>query len=273
MKRFSFICSKRTKDYISDVGPLLRRMINLQELKLNLSILRSSCALIDGRELSNEIVSHMPHLNKFVFDISTYVSRNNVRMTLSSNEDIQRSFNDWKFGEVISHFEILSIADDYSRHHIYSMPYEFETFYYVSNTFRGGIFNNVRRLIMIDSHSFEYHFFKVISQQFPFLTGLYVENFQSQGEHQKSTTPIEFPNLIDLNIFDCHVDYAQQFLDHNRCYLPSLLNLDITYQSLATATNNFTNDATRFVCGKLKSLHINEPFVRAQNFDEYFPLL
>ena len=273
MKHFSFTCSDRTKDYVTHVGPLLRRMINLEELKLNLSILRSDSAYIDGHELDDEILAYMPYLSKFAFSIITYLFHNDVEMSLPSNGDIQQSFIDWKFGEVVSYLEIISDEDDYSRHHIYSMPYEFDLFKYVSNHFQGDIFSNVRRLMMADSQPFEYHFFKVIAEHFPFLTGLYVENVQSQSEQQQLTTLIEFPHLVDLNIVQCHEDYAQQFLDYNRCYLPSLLNLDITYQSLATATKYFTNDATRVTCGKMRSLHIKEPFVRTENFDEYFPLL
>jgi hypothetical protein len=38
-------------------------------------------------------------------------------------------------------------------------------------------------------------------------------------------------------------------------------------------THNFTNDATRLTCAKLTSLKTDEPFVRPENFDQYFPLL
>ncbi len=84
---------------------------------------------------------------------------------------------------------------------------------------------------------------------------------------------IIFRHLVILDLFDAHIDYAEQFLFDKNTHLPRLLYLRIRYESLRMVTNNFTNDEARLTCGKLKCLEIHEPFVRPKNFHEYFPLL
>jgi hypothetical protein len=76
-----------------------------------------------------------------------------------------------------------------------------------------------------------------------------------------------------LKLETAHVDYAEQFLLEKNTYLPRLMNLNIGFESLAMVTNNFTNDAARINCAKLKCLNIDEPFVRPENFHQFFPLL
>jgi len=260
-------------DYDNLVIPLLRRMINLEELKLFLSILRVNSTYIDGIQLHNEILIYMPRLNKFTFSIETGVIIKNITIDLPSNEDIQRSFIGSKYGQVGSHVEIIPVEGNQSRCRIYSLPYQFNGFFYLTNTFQGGMFNYVRCLMMIDSRPFECNFFKVISQDFPFLAKLYIINAQPQKDKQQSSTLIIFPHLILLDLVACYMDYAEQFLVDKNCHLPPLIDLSIRYKSLAMVTKNFTNDSTRLTCAKLTSLTIEEPFVRPENFDQYFPLL
>jgi hypothetical protein len=121
---------------------------------------------------------------------------------------------------------------------------------------------------MADRRPFEHNFFKVISQDFPFLKGLSIFNNQSQQNKQQSSTSIIFPHLICLYLVRAHWNYAEQFLFNRNTHLPSLLNLSIDYEPLAIVTNNFTNDAARFNCVKLRNPTIFEPFVRPKNFDE-----
>ena len=225
---------------------------------------------IDGVELQDEILIFMPRLKKFAFNLITSLLCNKVDIFRLPNEDIQRSFIDWKFGQVASHLEMFSVDTGQIRHHIYSLPYEFD-FFYVSSTFQGGTFDNVRRLLMKDSRPFECHFFKMISQHFPFLTGLYVANRHPQNEQRESTTPIVFPYLARLSLGNCHEDYVYQLLVHSKCHLPRLSDLTVGYTLLAIVTNNFTNDATRPACSKVTNLTLNESFVRTKHFDEYFP--
>jgi len=214
----------------------------------------------------------MPQLNKFTFKIETGVLCKNKKIALSSNEYVQRSFIAKVYGQVGSQVESLS-GEGESKCRIYSLPYQFDAYFNLSNSFEGGMFNNVRCIMMRDSHPFEYNFFKVISQDFPFLTQLYIINDEPQKDKQQSSIPIIFPHLIFLKFSRCHVDYVEQFLIDKNCYLPRLLNLGIQYELLVTVTHNFTNDATRLTCAKVTSLNITEPFVRSENFDQYFPLL
>ncbi|CAF3954421.1 unnamed protein product [Rotaria sordida] len=126
---------------------------------------------------------------------------------------------------------------------------------------------------MNDIRPFEYQLFKKISENFPCLKELIICNREAQTDKQHLSTLIRFPHLILLNLVMTHVDYAEQFLSDKKTDLPCLLDLCIEYESLIMVTNNFTNNATRLHCAKLKGLHINKPFVRPKHFHQYFPLL
>ncbi|CAF1015413.1 unnamed protein product [Rotaria magnacalcarata] len=285
LKNFSLRSFPRTYFYDDLIIPLLRRMINLEELILNLSIIRVDSNYIDGLQLYDDILIYMPRLNKFIFSIDTSVVEKNIKIALSSNEDIQRSFIRREYGPVGSHVDIFSRENGCrghmyslpyefkSRCHIYSLPYQFKNYSYLNNDFQGGIFDNVQYLMMTDFRPFERNFFKIISQSFPLLQHLYIFNDEPQKDKQQSTTFITFSHLIYLYLDCAHVDYAEQFLSDKQCHLPCLLNLSISYESLAMATNNFTNDATRLTSSKLTSLRLKGPFVTPENFHLYFPSL
>jgi hypothetical protein len=258
--------------YEDRIIPLLRRMINLEELMLFLSILRVNSTYIDGIQLYDDILIYMPLLKKFSFSINTGVLCKNMKINLASNEDIQRSFNRKEYEQVGSYVKIIE-TDVESSCHIYSLPYHFQSFGDLDNSFQGGVFCNVRCLVLKDSHPFEHNFFKVISESFPYLKELYILNNEPQKDKQLSTTTIIYPHLILLDIVSAHVDYAEQFFFEEKTHLPRLLNLYIRYESLAIVTNNFTSDATRLTCSKVTCLTIKEPFVRPANFQRYFPLL
>ena len=276
---------RRTLLYDDLILPLLQRMINLEQLFLYLLLVRNNKDYIDGNQLDDDILIYMPRLNKFSFNIDTYIEKNNNQIVFSSNEDIQRSFKRKEYGSVSSLVEyftnqkercchICAMPYQYrSRCHIYSLPYQFEDFAFLTNSFQGGILESVLSLIMTDCCSFEHNFFKLISQSFPLLKQLIIRNNEPQKEKQQSMTLIKFSHLIVLNIASAHTDYAEQFLVDKYCQLPHLLNLSIGYESLARVTNNFTNDATRFTCSQLTSISINESFVLPKNFHQYFPLL
>ncbi|CAF1042146.1 unnamed protein product [Adineta steineri] len=261
LKYFSLMSYRRTVCYDNLIIPLLRRMINLEELILFLSIITEK-NYIDGIQLYDSILIYMPRLNKFSFSIDTYIAEHNIEFALSSNEDIQRSFIRKEYGSVYSQVEIF--PREYKRRCTsWSLPYRFES----------GLFNNVQSLIMADFRPFEHGFFKIISQSFPLLKKLYILNDEPQKHKQQPRKCIIFSHLVLLFLHRAHVDYAEQFLSEKYCYLPSLLDLSVGYKSLALVTNNFTNDETRVSCSKLTALHIKEPFVLPINFHEYFPLL
>ncbi|CAF3492767.1 unnamed protein product [Rotaria socialis] len=285
LKHFSLMSYPHILLYDSLIVPLLRRMINLENLILYLSRIRNNKNYIDGNELYNDILIYMPQLNKFTFNIRTNVDKKNDGIVFSSNEDIQHSFRRKEYGLVGSYVETFTTSSEYkcysnsmpyhfkSRSHIYSLPYQFKNFDLLSNSFEGGMFGNVQSLIMTDIYPFEHNFFNIISQSFPLLKELHIINEKPQKNKQQTMPLIVFSHLIDLNLFCAHADCAEQFLVNKHCYLPCLLNINICYEPLTLVTNNFTNDATRLTCSKLTSVCIKEPFVSPETFSKYFPLL
>jgi hypothetical protein len=213
----------------------------------------------------------MPLLKKFTFSIDTGVCARILKLIFhqmkifnlaSLEEDMNKLWLIYSKSQQKAKVDVISI-----NFHINSI-----LFFYRSNAFHGGMFYNDWCLFMIDSRLLQRNF-KVISQSFPILKNFYIHNDESQTDKQQSTTFMMFPHLILLNLYLAHVDYAEQFLIDKNCHVPRLQNLGIKYESLATVTHNFTNDATRLIGTKLTSLKINEPIVRLRNFDQYFPLL
>ena len=49
----------------------------------------------DGNDIKINIINHMPQLNKFTFNVHSYSSFYNEN-NLPSNEDIQKTFKDFK---------------------------------------------------------------------------------------------------------------------------------------------------------------------------------
>ncbi|CAF4211999.1 unnamed protein product [Rotaria sordida] len=275
LKHLSFIA--RTDTYYHDIHtlvfPLIRRMINLEELKLYLLIKIFDSNFIDGTQLYDQLLFHMTKLNEFTFSIQTLVYRCKTNISLSSNEDIQRSFDGREYQQVGSYVDINSDIIE-AKCHIYSLPYVFEYLPEINNSFPGGMFHTVRYLIMIDGHSFEHKFFQLISHDLPFLEMLDVHNSKPQKDKQySSTTLITFSYLKLLNLKSAHVDYAEQFLFTKITHLPRLLNLCISYESLTMITKNFTINTKCLNFNKLKDLDLDGSFPRPENFHQYFPLL
>jgi len=246
-------------------------MSNLEELTLYLSIKRIESTYIDGTHLYDEILIHMPQLNKFRFSINTLVFNKDIRINLPSNNDIQHSFFKRGYQQIDSytHNESTEIG---STCHIYSLPYQFDKFYNMNCHFQGGIFDKVWCVMMTErEHSFEHKLFQIISHSFPFLQTLIICNYEPQKRKQHSSTIITFPHLLTLDLQRANADYGAQFLCDTKIHLPCLLNLKIIYESLVMITNNFTNDLTRLTCAPLQSLIIYGSYVPPENFHTYFP--
>jgi hypothetical protein len=247
-------------------------MLNLEELTLFLSVVRMKLTYIDGTHLYNDILVHMPRLNKFTFSINTQVVNLGDKIDLQSNNDIRHSFIKIGYQNVDSYADV-ELLEFGAECHVYSLPYQFNTFSDLTNSFQGGRFDKVRNLAMNDIRPFELEFFKIISQDFPFLQRLAVINSEPQKNKQHSSTLITFPHLDSLQIIFAHIDYVEQFLFQTNIRLPRLTQLTIEYEALVLVTNNFTNDATRSICSQLRHIYFHEPFVRPENFDSYFPSL
>jgi hypothetical protein len=260
-------------------------MINIEELTLFLSIIRIDSNYTNGIQLHDDILCYMPRLNKFHFSIETAIVKNKCDLVLSTNEDIQRSFIGRGFGPVGSSVEIFARENGsqgyaysvshqfYSRSMIYTLPYQFTYYFYLSHSFQNGNFEKVQTLSMADLHPFEHELFQIISQSFSRLKNLHIFNKEAQIAKQQSRTLITFPRLLHLDLVFAHIDYAEQLLVEQYCHLPSLVKLQIGCASLMSVTNHFTNHATHLTCSKLKCLQIDEPFVRPEHFHRYFSSL
>ncbi|CAF0901573.1 unnamed protein product [Rotaria sordida] len=278
LKHFSLATDFYTSCYDTEVVPLLRRMLNLEELTLFLSVVRSKSTYIDGNQLYDKVLNYMSQLNKFIFNIHTrimndFIINNNIKIDLPSNDDIRNSFIKRGFKSIDTCADD-KLINNRGNCHVYSLPYQFNEFLFMNSCFQGGKFDKVRLLTMFDIRPFEHELFKIISQDFPFLQQLHICNNHRQiNEHHHSSTLITFNYLFKLHLYAVHKDYVIQFLSDKNTRLPCLTNLIIEYKTLVAVTNNFTNDATRLNCSKIKYLVTYEPFVRSQNFVAYFPSL
>ncbi|CAF1429806.1 unnamed protein product [Adineta steineri] len=264
LKYLSFISPEYTDQHITQIFPFIRRMINLEELKLYLLIKVSDLNYVDGIQLYNELLCHMNKLNNFTFNIQTCVLRYND-INLSSNEDIQRSFiGKGIYPQINSYISIYSHIE--SKCHIYSLPYQFEYLLEINNSFPGGMFHTVRYLVIKDIFPLKHKFLQIISHDIPFIEILHIRNDRPQEDKQNSSTElITFHHLKLLNLESAHTDYAEQFLLQKITYLPRLLNLYIKYESLTIITNNFTIDTTYFNFSRVKDLDLDQSFLDSNN--------
>jgi len=259
--------------YDNQIVPLLRQMSQLEQLTLSLGVFERT-TFIDGTHLNNEILSQMSHLHGFIFDIVThFVFSNEERKSIN---DIRSTF----VQDVDCYIDYL--PNGRGRCHVYSLPFTRGYFQNINNNFPGGIFMSVRTLSVIDHKCpFEHGFFKRISRSFPLLNHLTVFNTIQQNEkrarqsydYERTSSIVEFSHLSQLDLDYSHVDYVEQFLLDTNTHLPYLDQLRIEYEHLITVTKNFTSNATRVNCAKLKRLMFNQSMVHSKDFYFYFPLL
>ncbi|CAF2265145.1 unnamed protein product [Rotaria magnacalcarata] len=175
MKCFSLECRCSTNQYDTHVLPLLRRMSNLEELSLNI-INDKRTSFVDGTQINENILVHMPRLNKFTFYISTETKLNHIVHHLS-NHDIQRTFTN------IGYQQICCFLNRISNNvicHVFSLPFAFDYLEYIGNRFPSMIFNHVIELAVHDILSFKHEFFMQITRCFPLLKRMRVLNSRPQ---------------------------------------------------------------------------------------------
>ncbi|CAF3239631.1 unnamed protein product, partial [Rotaria sp. Silwood2] len=73
LKYFSLKTNWYTYGYDTQVVPLLNRMLNLEELTLYISVVRTESTYIDGNQLYDEVLNNMSQLKKFIFNIHTHI--------------------------------------------------------------------------------------------------------------------------------------------------------------------------------------------------------
>ncbi|CAF4738988.1 unnamed protein product, partial [Rotaria sp. Silwood2] len=276
MKYFSLKCRCLTNEYDTHVLPLLHRMSNLEELSLNI-INQKRTSFVDGTEINEKIFVHMPRLHKFTFYISTETKLNHIVDHLS-NDDIQRTFTNIGFQQVCC---FLNRISDGVICHAFSLPFAFDYLEYIGNTFPSMVFSHVIKLTVHDILPFKHEFFMRIARFFPLLKIMCVFNLRSelQKSHKLNSNDnqlhsiIEYPYLVSLSLFNSHIDYVEQFLNQTKTYLPRLTKLKVDYDELTIVTENFTRNATRLNCAKVKQLIIRKTIVHSKDFYTYFPLL
>jgi hypothetical protein len=96
---------------------------------------------------------------------------------------------------------------------------------------------------------------------------------QFEFDNNQSYTIVEYPHLRTLNVSCAHIDYIDQLLDESKTRLPQLTELEIDYKNLRMVTKNFTRDATRLNCSKVKKLDVYDTMAYPEELYRYFPLL
>jgi len=127
MKYFSLTCRCLTNEYDTQVVSLLRHMSNLEELSLNI-INQERNSFVDGTQINEKILVHMPRLYKFTFYINTETKLNHVVRYLS-NDDIQRTFTNIRYQQVCC---FLNRLTDSVICHVFSLPFAFDYLEYIA---------------------------------------------------------------------------------------------------------------------------------------------
>jgi len=237
--------------------------MNLEKLILYL-VIDSNETFIDGNNLKNNIINHMPLLHEFIFNIRSKILFHDG-MHLLSNEDIQRTLTNFEDYQIISSVDYFP-NDRSGQCHIYSYPYTLTHYDNITNHFPGGLFNCVQVVTLFDEHPFEHEFFIRIAQAFPFLKELTITNLEPQkykhhsisNDENRDIPVITYSHLTELHFLRIHDDYAEQFLlDTKTCFLNDIY-LSIHGDVLQRVTHNFNRDATRKNYSKVKTLHFHD---------------
>ena len=264
-------------EYDDQIVPLLRQMSQLEKLILSLYI-HNRTSFIDGIHLNNDIISNMPYLHTFMFDIVTEHVTIDEKY-LPTYDDICRA--------LIQKGYNVDCYIDYQcngggRCHIYSLPFTMERINTITTTFLfAGVCLHVRKLCVSDTmRSIKHDFFVQISQVFPLLEDLSVFSMVKQKqrsfkrEDEQTVSTIEYSHLVTLDLTMSHIDYAKQFLLNTNTCLPRLCTLAIDHENLVNVTENFTSDKAHVNCANIKYIIFPKvPRILGKNFFVYFPFV
>ncbi|CAF1997646.1 unnamed protein product [Rotaria magnacalcarata] len=239
LRSFTLFCDNTTDGYYQLILPLLHRMSNLEELDLSLLVWMN---------------------NTFIDD------------NLPSNEYIQETLKNFENKKIITSMDYFH-ENKYSQCHIYSYPYKLKNYYNITNNFRVGIFNSVRRVSLFDERSFEHEFFLRITQSFPFMEKLTLINNKRQNNKQfrkskkinQDSPIIKYPYLIERDLSKAQKDYYGQFLFDTKTCLPNNIRVNMDYRLVKKVTRNFRRPTTRINCAKIVFVY----FLNKSKFPEY----
>jgi hypothetical protein len=241
MKRFSLTSYDDTKDYDSHKLPLVRQMTYLEELTLSIRVHQQS-TFIDGLHLENEMLIYLPQFQIFTINITTHGESMSNEMYMQSNNDLRRTFLNWRYSYVdcyISHY-----PNNEPKSHIYSTPCIITDIYIITYGFLGDLCTNVRLLYLSEKvYPVKYEFFLRIARAFLLITHLTVLNnrlFENTDKtNDQITSIVEFHHFTTLTIHFQRAIYVEQFLVDTNTHLPHLVDLTISYDNLITVTKNF----------------------------------
>ncbi|CAF4409010.1 unnamed protein product [Rotaria socialis] len=193
----------------------LMQMTNLEKLALYISVEQRT--FIDGNNLKNDIMNHLPKLNKSTSNMRSFI-HNFDQTHLLSNEEIQHILTDLTVNQVIS-IHIRSLFDDRS--------FEHEIFVRIAQAFP-----LLEKLSMINRTP---------------------QNRNTKNKNEPLLI-IEYHHLLELDFLNVNDDYLEQFLIKTKTYSPNNVCLYANYESLKRVTNCFRRVATRANAAKINSL-------------------
>ncbi|CAF4182436.1 unnamed protein product, partial [Adineta steineri] len=242
---------------------LLRRMSNLEKLTLNVSV-EGRNKVIGCAFVQHDILDYMPQLRSFTFYICTYVDPIALPHKLSS-EDIQLTLTNIGLQHVSSTVSYVHRSTDFvygvrAACSIFSLPFEFNYLHDLGNNFPNIVFSCVTYLLIQDTIPFEHEFFMRIARSFPLLKHLCIRNRESQkldglvtfsSDNCQLHSIIEYPHLTILDVRSSHIDYAEQFLNETKTFIPCLTEIEASFSGhLKAVTKDFTREETRRNCAK-----------------------
>ncbi|CAF3995893.1 unnamed protein product, partial [Adineta steineri] len=245
------------------IALLLRRMSNLEKLTLNIFI-KNRNRVIDGTNIQHDILDYMPQLRSFIFYICTYVEPAVLSYKLSS-EDIQQTLTNIGLQHVSNMVNYVTCFVNFvygvrAACSIFSLPFEFNYLQDLGNNFPNIVFSCVTYLLIQDTIPFEHEFFMRIARSFPLLKHLCIRNRESQqlnglvtfsSDNCQLHSIIEYPHLTILDVRSSHIDYAEQFLNETKTFIPCLTEIEASFSGhLKAVTKDFTREETRRNCAK-----------------------
>ncbi len=267
LKCFSLRTDRDSNRYDELIVPLLHRMSNLEKLSLYLIICDKNM-FVDGNDLKKNIIDKMAYLKKFLFDIRSNISLTN-QIYFPTTKDIQHSFKDYQNYEIISCVDYFSEIN-LSLCHIYTCPYQLNTYHQITNNFPGGLFEYVQEISLFDERPFEHEFFIRLEKSFPFMKKLTLENKKAQKNKQDSSI-IKYSHLINLNLDEAHRDYIKQFIFDTKSCLSNNIYLAVDYHGMKRVTQNFKSNMIRENSKKIGRLNLVGKERIPKYVKQYFP--
>jgi len=100
-------------------------------------VVRTTGPYIDVNSLYNDFLAQMLRLNKFTFSLNILIYYKGVKLDVPSSDDFHNSFIKIGYQHLDSYVNVMKIG---VRCQAYSLPYQFDSFFHLTNSFRRGHF-------------------------------------------------------------------------------------------------------------------------------------